>query len=305
MIKTILFCCFLLIQSISYADTIYSIIELPEGFAVDWSSKNVLNNHGQVVGQFPESKSGAAIWDPQKGMTFFDSDNRSVAVAINDYGFVALGVFGLKFLNYETVLWNFITNEIKYGPIGLPYAINNSNAILIKNTVGKQQLVSLWDSSSDYIAYLESDQLLGEKTYTIDEKIDYSTTALSINSQGGILGYKTINGYTEFLLIYGSTYQLITMPGVYDNRAFLNDKNEVVALGYIDNKTVIAKWKRSNFKEPNKVTKSISENLKDKTEFRNCDSFNIMAFNNNGQVLLRTYDMEMFKIRLFLLTPIN
>ncbi len=300
---------------------IYSEINLPLDFHI--SGMHCLNDHGQVAGyvgsttweKVPQRRNPiakhserAALWDANHGIKLFPlTEYYSKASSINDYGWVAVESYSAQDPRYvagatnevsRVILWNTVTDELKYGPIGIPIAISNNNVVLIKLYQAGHHFI-IWNSEDNLVMTFQTDSgntLLGLN----DDGTPYSgTSCLSsefysdsrINSiQNNVMWF--YDGKNHFLSPYDGN-QIISRGacGKYlsPDKVRLNKrKDELVA---ITSSGAISKWRKNG-----KTTKTLPKTT-------HADDV-IWGFSNSGKILLG-FEKYPNKPNFRLLTPLN
>lgn len=296
---------FLELTKLKPSNDSYTIIELPENFLA-CDDGCVLNNNGQVAGytfikngpplkpnlayrgtQFQKGEEKnynkiAAVWDTTKGLISSGLKN-SRAVSLNNLGFVAItrDIFDMPSPN---VLWDMATNDL---------VLNHD---FKKQTTGSNA-IKLFISGQHSVS--------GLYRFRLDSNEKGSDLLISNNSD--------VN--SELFLHYAGKDRLILFPheffintarartGLPIINARLNNNDEVIALLKNGNDYIIGKWQKDG-----RIT--ISEPLRKKPELKLYSSFEILGFNNKGQILIRADITDMQQIeykpnkpQLFLFCP--
>ena len=301
-----------------YAVDTYSISKLPADFHI--KGMHCLNNYGQVAGYVgftawekrPVGNSvsvhseRAAFWDANNDIKLFPlNDCYSKASSVNDFGYVAVESYSAQDPRCvaggekvsRVILWNVNSNELKYGPVGEPIAINNEGLVLIKRLKDGYHYF-LWNSKDNTITTIETNSgntLLGltdgGNPYSGDPSpYDKYYSESRINSiENDIMWF--YDGKNHYLSTCDGDQIVSRCSGsscgryLHPNTVRLNNKNdELVA---ITSSGAISKW-RKNCKET-KTLSMYANNL-------------IFGFSNSGKILL---GLSKDWSNLCLLTPLN
>lgn len=281
----------------------YSIIALPENFV---TSAKLLNNYGQVTGYLDLGISyvngrakhitTAALWDVKKGVIPLKLIGQSTkATNLNDYGCMAIvydeNCFGT---DSRALLWDSNINEIKFGPSGIPFAINNCDTILVR---GKSEIIK-WDPKNNTVVeYKAIHNCNGISNFG-----ELITNDSIKNSQGS---YLSKLGNSDLTLFYnGASHLLLPLKGTLINplNAYLNDRDNVIAMTKIQygekSYHAITKWSKCG-------SPTRSKALEKRPELSGYDSFGIVGFNDSGQVLISAWGSKTAKSRFFILIPLD
>ena len=238
----------------------------------------------------------AAIWSLSGGLITSELKN-SRAVAINDFGFVA--VSQESDLPSPDVLWNIDTNEFEF-----------QQKLIDKKDIGKKCIKSF---SPGYLQFRfplvhngyakEWSRMPGSFVVDINEQEDM----LLIDSNNNLLPdlFFTKSGRTSVVRFQSDLYvnKKRLGTGLPIVNARLNDNDEIVAIVNVNGKQAIGSWGKEE-------GSTVSGCLQDNPHFKGYTHFAIAGFNDNGQILLRAdvgvmdqIEYTPVKPRMFLILP--